>query len=103
MGITYSTDTVRIRRVSFTNERKGMMGNVRVMKDITKNETIENLNDLILLKNTKIAGLTSAVNYLKGNKSKVLRELNYLKSQYDSQVERQVVEKAIEIVTKIYE
>ena len=66
-------------------------------------EIIENLNDLVQMKNTKINGLICAVDILKDRQKKVLRELGYLRSQYDSKVERDVMEIVINLVKKIYE
>lgn len=64
---------------------------------------VENLSDLIEMKNTKINGLTCAIDYLKGKQDKVQRELMYLKSRYDSKVERDVMDNVINLVKKIYE
>lgn len=70
---------------------------------MSKNEVIENLNELIELKNVKIAGMQYAIDVLKKREAKALRELGYLKAKYDSADERRAIDSAIEVVKKSYE
>lgn len=64
---------------------------------------LKDMHELVKMKEDKINGLCCAIDVFKSREKKVVRELGYLKSQYDSQVERLAIDKAIEIVMKIYE
>lgn len=66
-------------------------------------DTLKDLHELIELKEIKIKGMSSAIDYLRERDRKVVRELGYLKSQYDSKVERDVMNKVINLVKSIYE
>ena len=63
-------------------------------------EIIEDLHELAKLQETKIKGLTLAVDVFKSREKKVIRELKYLRSQYD---ETDCIDNAIQIVMKVYE
>lgn len=64
-------------------------------------EIIDNLNDLIETKNTKLKGYEIAIEHLRNQREKIMRELMYLKSRYDSQVEREVVDNVINLMKEI--
>lgn len=63
-------------------------------------EIIEDLHELVKLQETKIKGLSMAVDVFKNREKKVIRELKYLRSQYD---ETDCIDNAIQIVMKVYE
>ena len=70
---------------------------------MSKREIIDNLNELIARQRTQIKGQQYVIDYLKSNQGKAVRELEYLRSRYDSADERKAVEKGIEIVKKCLE
>lgn len=63
---------------------------------------IDNLNDLIEHKNTKINGLCLAIDMLKDKNKKCLREVRYLKSKYNDPECLRILDEVIELMETLF-